>query len=191
MHVRATASRRACMHAYYFVWAGARGDQVAGDQSNELARRAYVYVGRGGARRGHARGDRPGRCECRRGAARTGQWWWPAGAARRPARQGGLPACPPLRAGRSRTYWCRPPDRSYQRPERLRLSPSPAIHLFRDPSLSSGEGPGLGGWLTDSASPAVVRGREARGHALIKAELPGVSRARGRAPESCCAPPPH
>jgi len=135
---------------------------VAGDQSDELARRAYVYVGRGGARRGHARGDRPGRRECRRGGrgdralhggphgkvaclparpcARAGRA--PTGAARRIARISGrdAPACPPLR---------------------------PSIFSAIDRSLSSGHGPGLGGWLTDSASPAVVRGREARGHALM------------------------
>ena len=90
-------------HAY-FVWPARRARRPGGRRPERRARRAYVYVGRGGARRGHARGDRPGRCECRRGAARTGQWWWPAGAARRPARQGGLPVHPCARgAGRAPT----------------------------------------------------------------------------------------
>jgi len=83
-------------HAY-FVWPARRARRPGGRRPERRARRAYVYVGRGGARRGHARGDRPGRCECRRGAARTGQWWWPAGGCTA-ARTARWPACLPAPA---------------------------------------------------------------------------------------------
>ena len=151
------------------------------------------------ARSPRVRVRRAGRCPSRpraRGPPGTTRVpsWGPRGpgAARRPARQGGLPVHPCARgAGRAPTGAARRIARISGRDAPACPPLRPSIFSAIDRSLSSGHGPGLGGWLTDSASPAVVRGREARGHALIKAELPGVSRARGRAPESCCAPPPH